>query len=72
MTAEIKQIPLEQLVVYGIINTNMIPLTTYNLTEDENRQDVISEILSELSTKDVVIMGGTLVYTEGFDGFRIV
>ena len=36
------------------------------------RQEVIDEILGEFASKDVVILGGTLVYTEGFDGFRIL
>ena len=72
MTAEIKKIPLEALGIYGIMETNMIPLATYNLTDPSKRAEVIHEILTEFATKDIVILGGTLIYTEGFDGFRIL
>ena len=50
----------------------MVPIATYNLTDPSKRGEVINEILTEFATKDVVILGSTLVYTEGFDGFRIL
>lgn len=72
MTDEIKEIPLEPLGIYGIMGINMIPLATYNLTDPSKRAEVINEILTEFATKDVVILGGTLIFTEGFDGFRVL
>ncbi len=74
MTTEsnLKEIPLTPLGIYGIMGTTMIPLATYNLVDVTKRQDVINEILLEFSTKESVILGGTLVFTEGFDGFRIL
>lgn len=72
MTAEIKEIPLIPLGIYGIMGTSMIPIATYNLTDPSKRGEVINEILTEFATKDVVILGSTLVYTDGYDGFRIL
>lgn len=72
MTAEIKELPLKPLNICGIMGTALIPLCQYNMTEDEVRHLVITEMLTEFATKDVVIMGNTLIYTEGFDGFRIL
>lgn len=72
MTAEIVEIPLEPLNICGIIGTALIPLSQYKLTKDEIRHEVIEVILSELASKEVVIMGNTLIYTEGFDGFRVL
>ena len=72
MTAEIVEIPLEKLKICGLMGANLIPLTQYNLTDDEDRALVIESILTELASKEVVIMGNTLIYTEGFDGFRIL
>jgi hypothetical protein len=69
---EIKEVPLETLNICGIMGTALIPLCQYNMAEDEVRHLVISELLTEFATKDVVIMGNTLIYTEGFDGFRIL
>lgn len=40
--------------------------------DPSKRGEVITEILTELASKEVVIMGNTLIYTEGFDGFRIL
>ena len=70
--AEIKEIPLEPLAICGIMGTALIPLSQYKLTKEEIRHEVIESILTELASKDVVIMGNTLIYTEGFDGFRIL
>ena len=70
--AEIKEIPLDPLNICGIMGTALIPLCQYNLGEGEVRHLVITEILTELGAKDIVIMGNTLIYTEGFDGFRIL
>ncbi|MEM1945071.1 MAG: hypothetical protein QXX57_04985 [Nitrososphaerota archaeon] len=70
--AEIKEIPLTPLGIYGIMGTSMIHIATYNLTDPNMRNEVINEILTELATKDVVILGSTLVYTDGYDGFRIL
>lgn len=72
MTAELKELPLQTLNICGIMGTALIPLCQYNMTEEEERHLVVTEILTELATKEVVIMGNTLVYTEGFDGFRIL
>lgn len=72
MSAELKEIKLEPLHIYGIIGTSMIPIATYNLTDPSMRAEVINEILTEFATKDVVILGSTLVYTDGYDGFRIL
>ena len=72
MTAEIVEIPLEKLNIYGLMGATLIPLTQYSLTSDEDRALVIESILTELASKEVVIMGNTLIYTEGFDGFRIL
>lgn len=72
MTAEILEIPLEPLNICGIMGTALIPLGQYHITKDEARHEVIESILTELASKEVVIMGNTLVYTEGFDGFRIL
>jgi len=72
MTAEIKEIPLTPLAIYGIMGTTMIPLATYNLTNSSKRDEVIKEILLEFATKESVMLAGTLVFTEGFDGFRIL
>lgn len=72
MTAEIKELPLEPLSICGIMGTALIPLCQYNLLDPSKRSEVITEILTELASKEIVIMGNTLVYTEGFDGFRIL
>lgn len=72
MSAEIKELPLEPLNICGIMGTALIPLCQYNLLDSSERGEVITEILTELASKEVVIMGNTLVYTEGFDGFRIL
>lgn len=72
MTAEIVEIPLEPLNICGIMGTALIPLGQYHITKDEVRHQVIESILTELSSNEVVIMGNTLIYTEGFDGFRIL
>ena len=72
MVSEIKEIPLTPLAIYGLMGTTMIPLATYNLTDPSKRAEVIHEILTEFAEKDIVILGGTLIYTEGFDGFRIL
>ena len=71
MTAEIVEIPLEKLNICGLMGATLIPLTQYSITADEDRALVITSILTELASKEVVIMGNTLIYTEGFDGFRI-
>lgn len=72
MTAEIVEIPLEKLNICGLMGVALIPLTQYSITADEDRALVIESILTELASKEVVIMGNTLIYTEGFDGFRIL
>ena len=72
MPDEIKAIPLEPLGIYGLMGTTLIPLAVYNLKPEENRADVIQEILSELVSKDIVIMFNTAIKTEAFDGFRII
>lgn len=72
MTAEIKELPLKPLNIYGIMGTALIPLCQYNLLDPSKRSEVVTEILTELASKEIVIMGNTLVYTEGFDGFRIL
>ena len=72
MSAEIKELPLEPLNICGIMGTALIPLCQYNLLDPSKRGEVITEILTELASNEVVIMGNTLVYTEGFDGFRIL
>ncbi len=66
------EIPLTPLGIYGIMGTAMIPLATYNLTDASKREEVILELLTELRTEPTVILGGTLIWTEGFDGFRIL
>lgn len=66
------EIPLTPLGIYGIMGTAMIPIATYNLTDPSKRDEVINEILTEFATKDVVILGNTLIYTDGYDGFRIL
>jgi hypothetical protein len=66
------EIPLTPLGIYGIMGTAMIPLATYNLTDASKREETILEILTELRTEPTVILGGTLIWTEGFDGFRIL
>lgn len=68
----IKEIKLEPLAIFGIMGTALIPLCQYNMTNEDERHLVVKEILTELATKEVVIMGNTLIYTEGFDGFRIL
>lgn len=72
MTAEIKEIPLTPLAIYGLMGTTMIPLATYNLIDSSKRDEVIKEILLEFATKESVMLAGTLVFTEGFDGFRVL
>ena len=72
MIAEIKELPLVTLGIYGIMETAMIPLATYNLVDPSKRGEVINEILTEFATKDSVIFGSTLIFTESFDGFRIL
>ena len=72
MTAEIKELPLEPLAICGIMGTALIPLCQYNLLDASKRGEVIKELLTEFASKEVVIMGNTLIYTEGFDGFRIL
>lgn len=72
MTAELKEIPLTPLAIYGLMGTTMIPLATYNLIDSSKRDEVIKEILLEFATKESVMLAGTLVFTEGFDGFRIL
>jgi len=72
MTEVVKEIPLTPLAIYGLMGTTMIPLATYNLTDSSKRDEVIKEILLEFATKESVMLAGTLVFTEGFDGFRIL
>lgn len=72
MPAEIVELPLTPLSICGIMGTALVPLAQYNLLDASKRAEAIEEILSELASKDVVIMGNTLIYTEGFDGFRIL
>ncbi len=72
MTVEIKEIKLEPLNICGIMGTALIPLCQYNLTDPEDRASVIESILTELAAKESVIMGNTLIFTEGFDGFRVL
>lgn len=72
MPAEIKEIPLETLTICGFQGPNLIHLATLQLTDSSARGEVIAEILNELATKPNVIMGSTLVFTEGFDGFRVL
>ena len=72
MTAEIKELPLELLNICGIMGTALIPLCKYNLLDSSKRGEEITEMLTEFASKEIVIMGNTLVYTEGFDGFRIL
>ena len=66
------EIPLTPLGIYGIMGTAMIPLATYNLTDASKREEVVQELLLEFTSKEMVILGGTLIWTEGFDGFRIL
>ena len=68
----IEEIKLEPLSICGIMGTALIPLATLNITDPSTRADVIKEILTELATKDSVIMANTMIFTEGFDGFRIL
>jgi hypothetical protein len=68
----LSEIPLTTLNIYGIMGPNMIPLAMYNLRPDEVRKEVIQEILSSFANDDVVILGGTMVRTEAFDGFKII
>lgn len=72
MTAEIRELPIVQLAIYGIMGTAMIPLATYGLLDPSKREEVIDTILHELADKDSVFLGATLIKTEGFDGFRIL
>lgn len=72
MTAEIKEIPLEPLNICGIMGTTLIPLCQFNLFDPSKRGEVITEMLTEFASKEIIIIGNTLVYTEGFDGFRIL
>jgi hypothetical protein len=72
MSAEIKELPLHPLGIYGIMGTSLIPLCAYNLVDPNARAEVINEILTEFATKDKVILGDTLIFTGGFDGFRIL
>lgn len=72
MTAEIKELPLEPLNICGIMGTDLIPLCQFNLFDPSKRGEVITEMLTEFASKEIIIIGNTLVYTEGFDGFRIL
>lgn len=72
MTAEIKELPIIQLTVYGIMGSSMIPLATYGLLDPEKRNEVVSTILKELADNPSVILGPSLIKTEGFDGFRVL
>lgn len=68
----IEEIKLESLNICGIMGTALIPLATLNITDPSTREEVVKEILTELATKDSVIMANTMIFTEGFDGFRIL
>lgn len=68
----IEEIKLESLNICGIMGTALIPLATLKITDPSTREEVIKEILTELATKDSVIMANTMIFTEGFDGFRIL
>ncbi len=68
----IEEIKLEPLNICGIMGTALIPLATLNITDPSTRGEVIKEILTELATKPYVIMANTMIFTEGFDGFRIL
>ncbi len=68
----IEEIKLEPLNICGIMGTALIPLATLNITDPSTREEVIKEILTELATKESVIMANTTIFTEGFDGFRIL
>ncbi len=70
--AQIVELPLEPLNICGIMGTALIPLATLNITDPSTRGEVIKEILTELATKPYVIMANTMIFTEGFDGFRIL
>ena len=72
MTEAIKAISLEPLGIYGFMGTSLIPLAVYNLQPGEDREQVINEILTELISKDIVIMFNTAIKMEAFDGFRII
>ena len=72
MTAELKKLPIQQLEVYGIMGSSMIPLATYGLLDPSKRQEVIDTILKELSENANVVLGPSLIKTENFDGFRIM
>ena len=71
MTAEIREVPIVQLAIYGIMGTTMIPLATYGLLDPSKREEVVNTILTELADNADVFLGATLIKTEGFDGFRI-
>jgi hypothetical protein len=66
------EVPLIHLGVYGFMDVNLIPLCTYALLPDEDRQSVVNELLLELATKETVIIASTIIKTGGFDGFRII
>jgi superfamily II DNA or RNA helicase len=67
-----EEIKLEPLKICGIMGTALIPLATLNITDPSTRAAVIEEILTELATKPYAIMANTMIFTEGFDGFRIL
>ncbi len=66
---EIKTAPVA---VYGIPGTTLIPLTGYQVQTPEERIALIEEILRKLSENETVILNNTLVFTEAYDGFRVI
>lgn len=71
MTAEITEIKLNPLSVYGVIGTAMVPLATFTIIDVTKREETILDLLGKLADSEKLIIGNTLIFTESYDAFRI-
>jgi hypothetical protein len=72
MTDNLVEIPLYTVTLYGIQGGGMIPLAQFTVTDPSKRAEAIESLLNTLSTEERVIIANTLVFTEGYDAFRII
>ena len=72
MTADMKEIPLEPLQIVGFLDTQMVHIATYTLTDASKRQEVVAALLDYLTKESICIFGNTAIKTDRYDGFRII
>lgn len=72
MSAEIKELPMQKLTLYGVLGATMVPLAQVSLLEPDKREKVIEDLLTILASEDKIILYDTLIFTENYDAFRIL